>query len=257
MSHDVTVLLLGSGAREHAIAAKLVQSPRLKNLYAAPGSDALAPWAQTLELDPADPASVVAAARDCHAKLVFIGPEAPLAAGVADALLEADFLVFGPTQAAARLETSKAYAKAFMENYGIPTARFEVFTEAAKARSAAANWPGTIVVKASGLAAGKGVFVCRDNAAAMAAVDDLMIRKTLGRAGETVVIEDGLAGPEVSVLALVDGKDYLLLPPSQDHKRLLDDDKGPNTGGMGAYAPVRLSEEILRQIREKIFDRAL
>lgn len=257
MAPDTTVLLLGSGAREHAIAWKLAKSARLKNLYAAPGSDAIAQWAQCLAVDMNDPAAVVAAAKELHAKLIFIGPESPLAQGVSDALLAAGFAVFGPTQAAARLETSKAFSKSFMERHGIPTARFQVFDDAGKARAAVAKKSGVIVVKADGLAAGKGVFVCKDAGEAMAAVEDLMVRKTLGVPGETVVIEEGLTGPEVSVLALVDGKDYRLLPPSQDHKRLLDDDQGPNTGGMGAYAPARLSKELLAKVGREVFARAI
>ena len=255
---DTTVLLLGSGAREHAIAWKLHQSPRLKNLYAAPGSDAIAQWAQNLKIDCNDPAAVVAAAQETHAKLVFVGPEAPLAAGVSDALRAAGFSVFGPSQSAARLETSKAFAKGFMKRHGIPTAHFEAFDDAAKARAAAAAWPTPCVVKADGLAAGKGVFICKDNAQAMAAVEELLVRKTLGPAGETIVIEDGLTGPEVSLLALTDGlSGWKILPPSQDHKRLLDHDEGPNTGGMGAYAPARVSEALLKTIQTEVLDRVM
>jgi phosphoribosylamine--glycine ligase len=255
---DTTVLLLGSGAREHAIAWKLAQSPRLKNLYAAPGSDAIAQWAQNLQIDANDPAAVVAAAQEAHAKLVFVGPEAPLAAGVSDALRKAGFAVFGPSQAGARLETSKAFAKAFMKRHGIPTAHFEVFEDAAKARAAAATWPVPCVVKADGLAAGKGVFVCQNNEQAMAAVEELMVRKTLGPAGETVIIEDGLAGPEVSLLALTDGvSGWKVLPPAQDHKRLKDNDEGPNTGGMGAYAPARVSDTLLATIKTEVLDRVM
>jgi phosphoribosylamine--glycine ligase len=254
VTRDTTVLLLGSGAREHAIAWKLAKSKRLKNLYAAPGSDAIAQWAQCLQIDANDPAAVVAAAKEAHAKLVFIGPEAPLAQGVSDALRKEGFLVFGPSQAAARLETSKAFAKGFMKRHGIPTAEFQLFEDAAKARAAASSWEGVCVVKADGLAAGKGVFVCDDNAAAMAAVDELMVRKTLGASGETVVLEKGLTGPEVSVLALVDGTDFRLLPASQDHKRLLDGDAGPNTGGMGAYAPAGMSPALREKIARAVFE---
>ena len=257
MKPDTTVLLLGSGGREHAIAWKLAKSPRLKNLYAAPGSDAISQWAQCLAVDINDQAAVVAAAKEIHAKLVFIGPEAPLASGVSDALLAAGFDVFGPSQAAARLETSKAFAKGFFKRHGIPTAAFEIFDDANKARSYVTSLSGTIVVKADGLAAGKGVFVCKNSGEAMAAIEELMVRKTLGPAGETVVIEEGLTGPEVSVLGLVDGKDYRLLPPSQDHKRLLDGDEGPNTGGMGAYAPAGVSDALLKRLGREVFEPAL
>ena len=198
-----------------------------------------------------------AAAGESHAKLVFIGPEAPLAAGVSDALVAAGFKVFGPSQSASRLETSKAFSKRFMARHGIPTAKFEIFEDAAKARSAAATWRPTIVVKADGLAAGKGVFVCSSNEQAVGAVSELMERKTLGAAGETIVLEEGLVGPEVSVLALCDGRDFRILPPSQDHKRLKDNDEGPNTGGMGAYAPAKLGADTLKRIGDEIFSRAL
>ncbi|MDE2039320.1 MAG: phosphoribosylamine--glycine ligase [Elusimicrobia bacterium] len=255
--NDVTVLLLGAGAREHAVAWKLAQSPRLKNLYAAPGSDAIARWAQCLAVDPEDPSAVVAAARDCRAKLVFVGPEAPLAAGVPDALREAGFAVLGPGRACARLESSKAFAKDFMRRHGIPTARYEVFADSAKALAAAGSWRGGLVVKADGLAAGKGVAVCPDPEQARRAVLELMVQEKLGASGKTVVLEDLLSGPEVSLLALADGKRFRLLPPSQDHKRLLDGDGGPNTGGMGAYAPAQLSPRLLKTLSEEIFQRAL
>jgi phosphoribosylamine---glycine ligase len=249
VSQDVTVLLLGSGGREHAIAWKLAQSPRLKNLYAAPGSDAIARWAQCLAIDPTDSAAVVKAAKEVHAKLVVIGPEAPLAAGVADALRKEGFAVFGPNKDAARLETSKAFAKDFMKRHGVPTARYEVHDDIAKARAALTKWTGGVVVKADGLAAGKGVFVCSSKDEALAAVAALMERGDFGAAGRRVVLEELLEGPEVSVLVLLDGRTSQPLPPSQDHKRLKDGDKGPNTGGMGAYT---LSRASAREILEKV-----
>ncbi len=254
---DTTVLLLGSGGREHAIAWKLAQSPRLKNLYALPGSDALAQWAQCLPGDPCDPAAVVGAAKKAHAKLVFVGPEAPLAAGVADALRKEGVATFGPGKDAARLESSKAFAKDFMRRHGLPTARYEVHDDAAEARAAALAWRGGLVVKADGLAAGQGVFVCDSGAQAAAAVDEVMAARTLGAAGARVVLEERLEGPEVSILGLLDGKRYKLLPASQDHKRLKDGDAGPNTGGMGAYAPAALGGDLLGRVGEDVFARAL
>ena len=248
------MLLLGSGGREHALAWKLAQSPRLKNLFAMPGSDAIAQWAQCVPGDPKDAAAVLAAVKKNHVKLVFIGPEAPLEAGVADALRAAGIPTFGPGKAAARLETSKAYSKKFMRRHKLPTARFEVCDDPQIARSAAEAWKLPVVIKADGLAAGKGVFVCRTTNEALGAITELMDRKALGKAGETVVIEDGLSGPELSVLALVDGKDYALLPQARDHKRLKDDDEGPNTGGMGVYAPAPVEPGLLDDIRAKIFD---
>jgi phosphoribosylamine--glycine ligase len=249
---DTTVLLLGAGGREHAIAWKLAQSKRLKNLYAMPGSDAIAQWAQNVPGDPCDAAAVVKAAKDCHAKLVVIGPEAPLAAGVADALREAGFKVFGPSKAAARLEASKAFSKQFMKKHKVPTARFEVHTDPMIARGAAEAWRLPVVIKADGLAAGKGVFVCKQTNEALGAVTELLERGGMGDAGRTIVIEDGLEGPELSVLMFCDGKDYRLLAPSRDHKRLKDGDQGPNTGGMGVFAPVPVDPGLMETIDKTV-----
>ncbi|MBI4376831.1 MAG: phosphoribosylamine--glycine ligase [Elusimicrobia bacterium] len=252
---DLTVLLLGSGGREHALAWAMAQSPRLKNLYALPGSDAIAQWAQNLPGDPCDPDSAVQAAKDCRAKLVVIGPEAPLAAGVSDALRQAGLAVFGPSRAAARLESSKAFAKEFMRKHGIPTAPFEVFTEPDLARAAIKRLDAPIVVKADGLAAGKGVAVCRDQNEALSAIDDFMEKGSLGAAGRTILLETRLHGPELSVLAFCDGQSLRALPPSRDHKRLKDHDEGPNTGGMGAYCPAAVDPETWRAIEDKVLRR--
>ena len=228
------VLLLGSGAREHALAWKIAQSPALTTLWCSPGNpgiEAVCP----LVREARDPAAAVALAKELGAELVVVGPEAPLVAGVADALRAAGIAVFGPSRAAAQLEGSKAFAKALMAEAGVPTARFEVFTDLQAAAARAGAW-GAVVVKADGLAAGKGVVVANDGDEARAAVLEL------GKlpAGATLVLEERLTGPELSVIALCDGKRYALLPPAQDHKQLLDGDLGPNTGGMGTYAPARL-----------------
>ncbi|MBK7863992.1 MAG: phosphoribosylamine--glycine ligase [Archangiaceae bacterium] len=226
------VLLLGTGAREHALAWKLQQSPRLTRLTVAGGNAGLAQrWecrAVPLDSGPA----VVALARELAAELVVIGPEAPLVAGVADALKAAGIAVFGPVAAAARLEGSKAFAKEVMEKSQVPTARWELFDDLERAAARAEAW-GAVVVKADGLAAGKGVVVADDGPQAAAAV------RALGTlpSGKRLLLEERLTGPEVSVMAFCDGERYALLPASQDHKRLLDADLGPNTGGMGAYAP--------------------
>jgi len=249
---DTTVLLLGSGGREHAIAWKLAQSKRLKNLYALPGSDAIAQWAQNVPGDPCDPAAVVEAAKKVHAQLVVIGPEAPLAAGVADALREAGFKVFGPSKAAARLEASKAFSKRFMKKHKVPTARFEVHSDPMIARGAAEAWRLPVVIKADGLAAGKGVFVCQQTNDALGAVTQILEHGSFGEAGREIVIEDGLEGPELSLLMFCDGKDYRLLAPSRDHKRLKDGDQGPNTGGMGVFAPVSVDPGLMRTIEETV-----
>ncbi|MDE2314669.1 MAG: phosphoribosylamine--glycine ligase [Elusimicrobia bacterium] len=253
---DTTVLLLGAGGREHALARALALSPRLKNLYSLPGSDAISDWAQSLPGNPASPEQVVAAAKDRHASLVVIGPEAPLAAGVADALRAAGLLVFGPNKDGARLESSKIFAKEFMARHGIPAARSQAFEAAAAAKAALKDWPETVVVKADGLAGGKGVFVCPSRAEAARAVDFLMEQEGAGQAGKKILLEEALSGPEISALAVCDGKNFRLLPFARDHKRLQDGDAGPNTGGMGAFAPVPVSEEARAAI-ENIFARTL
>ena len=231
----MNVLLLGSGAREHALAWKLSSSPALGALTCAPGNDGIAAEYACRAVDAASPEAVVALAQALRADLVVVGPEAPLVAGVADALAAAGVPVFGPMQAAARIEGSKAFAKDLMAEARVPTARSEVFDDVDRAEARARAW-GAVVVKADGLAAGKGVVVARDGAEAAAAV------RALGAtpAGRRLVLEERLEGPELSVMALCDGARFTLLPPAQDHKRLLDGDLGPNTGGMGAYAPAPL-----------------
>jgi phosphoribosylamine--glycine ligase len=231
----VNVLLLGSGAREHALAWKLAQSPRLTKLVVAPGNAGIARAWECRAIDPTSPDAVVALARELKTDLVVVGPEAPLVAGVADALSAAGTLVFGPRKAAARLEGSKAFAKDVMDRAKVPTARWEVFDDANAAAERARAW-GAVVVKADGLAAGKGVVVANDSQEAAAAV-----RALAGTAaGKRIVLEEKLSGPELSVMAFTDGERYALLPASQDHKRRDDGDQGPNTGGMGAYAPAPL-----------------
>ncbi|MBL8955119.1 MAG: phosphoribosylamine--glycine ligase [Myxococcaceae bacterium] len=226
------VLLLGSGAREHALAWKLAQSPALTKLWCGPGNAGMAARWECVGVDVLSPSAVVALARSLLVDLVVVGPEAPLVAGVSDALREAGVLVFGPSAAAATLEGSKAFAKEVMERANVPTARWELFDDASAAARRARVW-GPVVVKADGLAAGKGVVVAGSGEEAEAAV------RSLGAlpAGRRILLEERLTGPEVSVMAFCDGARYALLPASQDHKRLLDGDQGPNTGGMGAYAP--------------------
>ena len=251
------VLLLGSGGREHAMAWKAAQSPRLEKLYAAPGSSAIAALAECVALDILDGDAVVDFCMKKEIGLVLIGPEGPLERGVADVLEKAGIKVFGPGRAAARLEASKSFAKEFMGRHGIPTAKWETFTEARRARAAVEAMEPPLVVKADGLAAGKGVVVCKTAGEALEAIASFMERKSLGKAGETLVVEHCLRGPEVSVMVLCDGKDYALLPSSCDHKRLNDNDEGPNTGGMGAYAPAQLDAGTLSVIKSTILDRIM
>ena len=244
----VKVLLLGGGGREHAIAWKLSQSPHLTKLWAAPGSDAIAAHAQCVALDPLDPAAVARFVTDNGVELVFVGPEAPLAAGSSDASRAAGALVFGPSQFASQLETSKAFAKDFMNRHGIPTAKSRACASAAEAKAAAAFFHGRCAVKADGPAAGKGVVVCGTVAEAGEAVDALAATA----AGRTLVVEERLEGPELTVMLLVDGRGCAVLPLSQDHKRLRDGDQGPNTGGMGALSPAPLDPKTWGEIEKTV-----
>ncbi|XXF75623.1 phosphoribosylamine--glycine ligase [Myxococcaceae bacterium GXIMD 01537] len=243
------VLLLGSGGREHALAWKLAQSPRLSRLLCAPGNPGTARLGTNVPLKADDPQAVVALARREQVDLVVVGPEAPLVAGVADALNAVDIPCFGPVAAAANIEGSKAFAKEIMAEAGVPTAGFKVFTDLAAAEAYAVS-RGRIVVKADGLASGKGVIVAPDVDAARAAVRAV---GAMGSAGQKLVLEELLEGEEVSVIALCDGERYVLLPPAQDHKRVGEGDTGPNTGGMGAYCPVPfLTPEALAQVGEQV-----
>jgi len=245
----VRVLLLGSGGREHALAWKLAQSPKLSELLCGPGNPGTARLGRNVPLRPEVPDAVVALARQEKVDLVVVGPEAPLVAGVADALAAEGIPCFGPVAAAARLEGSKAFAKEVMAEAGVPTADFQVFTDVAAAEAYAVA-QGRIVVKADGLASGKGVIVAPDAEAARAAVRAV---GAMGAAGQQMVLEELLEGEEVSVIALCDGERYVLLPPAQDHKRVGEGDTGPNTGGMGAYCPVPfLTLEALAQVGERV-----
>jgi phosphoribosylamine--glycine ligase len=249
----VRVLLLGGGGREHALAWKLRQSPAVERLAALPGSDGMAELAERVAGDANDAATVVAAAAAMAADLVVIGPEAPLAAGVSDALRAAGRRVFGPSRAAARLETSKIFAKEFMARHGIPTAPFEAVDSMAAGRRALARLGYPVALKADGLAAGKGVVIAQDEGEALATLEAMLEGRLVGEAGRRVVIEAGLAGPELSLLALADGARALPLPPARDHKRLLEGDRGPNTGGMGAISteallPRGLAEALGRAV---------
>ena len=253
------VAIVGSGGREHALARALLRSPRVQRVLALPGSDGMAALGvECLGGDPLDLDDAVRRLAARRVDLVVVGPEAPLVAGLADRLEAAGIAVFGPRQAAARIEGSKAFAKAFMARHGIPTAAGHVFDDPADAEEFLRRNPGPWVVKADGLAAGKGVFVCADAEAARAAVHRLMRRGALGTAGRRVVIEERLEGREVSVLAITDGERVHPLAPARDYKRLADGDRGPNTGGMGAFSPVPdVTSELLDQIRRRILEPAV
>ncbi len=250
----MNILLLGSGGREHALAWKLAQSPRCTALYTLPGNPGTAQHGHNLPGEPTDRESVLQAAHQVRADLVVIGPEAPLAAGVSDALRSEGFLVFGPSQAAAQIEASKAFAKAFMDRHGIPTAQAltcSTMEEALKALQI--HDPRQVVLKASGLAAGKGVFLPQNRGEAETWLREVLVDGRFGNAGAQVLIETRLQGPEVSVLAFSDGKQIAIMPPAQDHKRLYEGNRGPNTGGMGAFAPSPLCPpDLLETIRTTI-----
>ena len=249
------LLVIGSGGREHAIAWRLAQSPRVSRVYVAPGNAGTAHEDGLFNVDITSIPDLVAFAKreDIHATVV--GPEAPLAAGVVDAFRDADLRIFGPTRKAAQLESSKDFAKRFMQRHGIPTARYETFTEAKAAHAYIDRHGAPIVVKADGLAAGKGVVVATAVPEAHAAIDMMLAGNKLGDAGHRVVIEEFMAGEEASFIVMVDGRHVLPLASSQDHKRIFDGDQGPNTGGMGAYSPAPVvTPEIHNRVMHEIID---
>jgi phosphoribosylamine--glycine ligase len=243
----VRVLVVGGGGREHALCWALHADDPATTLLAAPGNPGTADLATNLPIPATDVDGLVTAARDHRVDLVVVGPEAPLAAGLVDRLRETGRPAFGPTAAAARIEASKAFAKDVMEQAGVPTAASRTFTDAAAALAYVARHAEPLVVKASGLAAGKGAVVCATRADAAAVVRAMLERDEFGAAGREIVVEEFLEGEELSLLALTDGEQILILPGAQDHKRLGVGDTGPNTGGMGAYCPVALATPSLLQ----------
>jgi phosphoribosylamine---glycine ligase len=232
------VLLVGSGGREHALAWKLAQSPRLRELHAVPGNPGIGGLATLHAGSLTDLEAITNLAVQLSPDLVVVGPEAPLAAGLADRIRAAGLACFGPSAAAARLESSKAFAKGVMQATGVPTAQAIVCDTVAAAQAAIAEMGGRVVVKADGLAAGKGVIVCDTAGEAQAAAEGCLVDGEFGQAGQRVLIEERMEGPELSLLALCDGEHVVALAPARDHKRALDGDLGPNTGGMGAFSPV-------------------
>ena len=235
------VLVIGSGGREHALAWKLLQSERVQSVFVAPGNGGTALQEGVRNLPLTEPAALADFAQAEKIALTVVGPEAPLAAGIVDLFRARGLRIFGPTQAAAQLESSKAFSKAFMQRHGIPTARAQTFTDAQQAHAYVDGQGAPIVIKADGLAAGKGVVVAMTLAEAHAAIDDMLGANTLGvqhnAEGARVVIEEFMAGEEASFIVIADGQQALALASSQDHKRVGDGDSGPNTGGMGAYSP--------------------
>lgn len=251
-SSHINVLLVGSGGREHALAWKIRQSPKLGRLFVAPGN------AGTLENNVPIPQTDIRALVDLAKKnscFTIIGPEAPLGAGLVDELSREGLPSFGPTKSAARLETSKVFAKQFMKELHIPTAEFRTFENYSAARDYASSVGGNLVIKADGLASGKGVFVCSNEGEAADALKAIFVDRVFGDSGNSVVVEEKLSGFEVSLFALCDGKQAVFLGTAIDHKKLLDGDQGPNTGGMGAFSPaINFDKSQIEKVMEEIVD---
>jgi phosphoribosylamine---glycine ligase len=247
------LLVIGSGGREHALAWKLTQSPRVQKVFVAPGNGGTATENGVENVPLGEVAELIAFCKKENIQLTVVGPEAPLAAGIVDAFRDAGLKIFGPSRAAAQLEASKDFAKSFMTRHGIPTAAHRTFERADEAKAYVAERGAPIVVKADGLAAGKGVVVAASVTEAHAAIDRMMTEKSLGAAGARLVVEQFLEGEEASFIVMSDGTHVLALATSQDHKRLRDGDKGPNTGGMGAYSPApvvtpKIHARVMREI---------
>ena len=247
------ILIVGSGGREHAITCRLSRDEAHHDLFCAPGNAGTAAIATNLPVGAEDVQAIVEWAKSEKPDLVVVGPEAPLVKGLVDELAKAGIVAFGPVAAGARMEGSKKFAKEIMDAAGVPTGRAQVFTDAAAAKAALPAFGLPVVIKADGLAAGKGVVVAETTAQAEAAIDDMLVANKFGAAGAEVLIEEFLDGEECSILAMTDGENVVLLPSSQDHKRIFDGDKGPNTGGMGAYSPAPVvTDDMLGTIKDKI-----
>ena len=252
------ILVIGGGGREHALAWKLAGDSSRPEVFCAPGNAGTASVGTNVDIAATDIAKLLAWAKEHRPALTVVGPEAPLCEGIADRFAAEGFKVFGPSQAAAQLEGSKAFAKEVMQAAGVPTAAFARFTDAAAAKAYIRKQGAPIVVKADGLAAGKGVTVAVTVEQAEAAVDEALVQNAFGDAGRAVVVEECLVGEEASSLALVDGERIVMLASSQDHKRVFDHDDGPNTGGMGAYSPAPVvTNDLWPAIREQVFERTL
>ncbi|WP_428323879.1 phosphoribosylamine--glycine ligase [Nitrosopumilus sp.] len=250
----VNVLVIGSGGREHALSWKLSQSPKVDTVFTAPGNGGTKNNI-SIDVEDLDALADFAQKNNCF---TVVGPEAPLAAGIVDKFNQKNLKIFGPAKDAAQLESSKIWAKNFMKRNDIPTARFEIFDDAEKAQDYVKSLDYNVVVKADGLAAGKGVIVCNSTDEAISAIQTILIKKTFGDAGNRILIEERIDGIEASYIALSDGNVAIPMASSQDHKRIFDDDKGPNTGGMGAYSPTPIINETLaKKIQEKIIDKTI
>ena len=248
------VLVVGAGGREHALVWKISQSPRIKEVFCAPGNGGIARTAHCIDIAADDLEGLARFSKDTKIDLTVVGPELPLTMGIVDLFQKEGLRIFGPGKAAAQLEESKAFAKDLMRHYGIPAAEYRVFTKHDEAAAYIRKVGAAIVVKADGLAAGKGVFVAATVEEAISALDEIMIKRVFGEAGDRVVIEERLEGEEASFIAFSDGKQVLPLASSQDHKPIYDNDQGPNTGGMGAYSPAPV---VTPQVHERIMQEVM
>ncbi len=247
------LLVIGSGGREHTLVWKIAQSKRVERIFCAPGNGGIAEFAECVKISPTDIQALADFAEKENIDLTAVGPEAPLASGIADEFLQRGLWIFAPTKAAAQIEVSKVFAKEIMVKYGIPTAEHVVFTDAGKALEHIRGRSVPMVVKADGLAAGKGAIVCRTRDEAEQAVRTIMVDREFGSAGDQVIVEDCLFGEEASLLAFTDGKTVLAMDSAQDHKPVFDNDEGPNTGGMGAYSPAPVvTPKVYRRINNDI-----
>ena len=254
----MNILVIGSGGREHALCWKIKQSPKVKRLYCAPGNGGIAAIAECVDLKVDDIDLLLQFAQRKAIDLTIVGPEVSLVAGIVDAFVQKGLKIFGPSRDAAQLEGSKVFSKEFMDRRNIPTAAYKVFDDANRALGFLQDAQFPLVIKADGIAAGKGVYVCADLKAAKTAVDEIMVQQIFGDAGKKIVIEECLQGPEASVLAVCDGKHFLVMPTAQDHKRIFDDDMGPNTGGMGSFSPnTMVTGEVLDVIINRIIEPAV
>jgi len=254
----VKVLVIGSGAREHALVWKCVQSELVERVFCAPGNGGTGGMARNVPIPATDVVRLVQFAKQERLGLVVLGPEAAVDAGVGDALRDAGFNVFGPNRGAGRIESSKAFAKSLMRKAGIPTANYEAFTQSAPAKAWARQRDGLVAVKADGLARGKGVIVCSTPVESDAAIDAMLVEGRFGKSGATIVVEERLDGPELSLLGVTDGTDVMALAPARDFKRAHDGDSGPNTGGMGAYSPpAGVAQAVVDEVVEKVMKPAV
>jgi len=250
----VNILVIGSGGREHALSWKLSQSSKVDKIFSAPGNGGTENNI-LIDVNNLNDLAKFAQENKCY---TIVGPEAPLADGIVDRFNQLNLKIFGPSQKAAQLESSKIWAKEFMKRNQIPTARFEIFDDANKAQDYVKSLDYNVVVKADGLAAGKGVIVCNSKDEAISAIDTILVKKTFGEAGNRIIIEERIDGIEASYIALSDGNVAIPMATSQDHKRIFDSDKGPNTGGMGAYSPTPIIDEALaKKIQDNVIDKTI